>query len=104
MGNPDHLQVCVACALPDEQRLVPLLLPPGSTVRDAVDRSGLLQRFPALAERPLQCAVFNRVVTLDEVLSPGDRVEILRPLLVDPKQQRRQEAARARSAAPKSRK
>jgi uncharacterized protein len=102
MASVEAVQVCVAYALPEEQRLVSLSLTPGATVRDAVERSGLLQRFPDIGRRPLQCAIFSRVVALDEVLSPGDRVEILRPLLVDPKQQRREEAARARAAAGRS--
>ena len=104
MDNADRLQVCVVYALPDEQRLVELVLPPGSTVRDAVQRSGLLQRFADIGRRPLQCAIFNRVATLDAVLAAGDRVEILRPLQVDPKQQRREEVARARAAAAQTRK
>ena len=99
MDSAEDLQVCVAYALPDEQRLVSLRMPPGATVREAITRSGLLQRFPAIAERPLQCAIFSRVVALEELLCNGDRVEILRPLQVDPKQQRSEQAALARAAA-----
>jgi putative ubiquitin-RnfH superfamily antitoxin RatB of RatAB toxin-antitoxin module len=99
MGSAEELQVCVAYALPQQQQLVQLRIPAGSTVRDAVTRSGLLQRFPAIGQQPLQCAIFSRVVAQDELLTNGDRVEILRPLLVDPKQQRREQAAKARAAA-----
>ncbi len=93
-----EITVDVLYALPDEQHRVTVNLAPGASVADAVARSGLLERFPAIGERPLHCAVFNRVVPLQEVLASGDRVEILRPLQVDPKEQRRQEAARARKA------
>jgi len=102
MASPEKLRVCVAYALPGDQRLVQLTVAAGSTVGDAIALCGLLQRFPAIRQRPLQCAIFNRVVALEELLSAGDRVEILRPLLVDPKQQRRQQAARARAAATKT--
>jgi putative ubiquitin-RnfH superfamily antitoxin RatB of RatAB toxin-antitoxin module len=106
MGNPDagtgeaarpeRLCVTVIYAVPEEQHVVSLVLPAGCSVAEAVRRSGLLQRFPGIAGRPLQCAIFNRVVGNAEVLREGDRVEILRPLQVDPKEQRRREAARAR--------
>jgi uncharacterized protein len=99
MPSPEPLlHVSVVYALPDEQQLVALRLPSGSTVGDAVRQSGLLQRFPAIEERALQCAVFNRVVAAETLLSNGDRVEILRRLQIDPKEQRRREATRARAA------
>ena len=61
----------------------------------------LLKRFPEIATRPLACAIFGRAVALARKVRPGDRVEILRPLLIDPKEQRRQAAARGR-ARPKA--
>jgi hypothetical protein len=90
------LCVTVIYALPEEQHAVRLRLPTGSSVAEAVRRSGLLQRFPAIAACTLQCAIFNQVVGNATVLREGDRVEILRPLQVDPKEQRRREAARTR--------
>lgn len=98
MPDPD-LHVYLVYALPQQQHVIDLLLPNGSTVMDAVTRSGFLQRFPAIGEQPLQCAIFNRVVPLGEPLQAGDRIEVLRPLRVDPKEQRRKEAARTRAAA-----
>jgi uncharacterized protein len=93
-----QLQVSVLYALPCEQHIVPLTLPSGCSVTQAVQRSGLLQRFPSILERPLQCAIFNRVVEGTELLRQGDRVEILRPLQIDPKEARRREAARTRAS------
>ena len=90
------LQVTVVYALPEEQYQVRLTVPAGVTVAEAVERSGLLQRFAEIGSRPLQCAVFNRVVRNTDVLRGGERVEILRPLQLDPKEQRRREAARTR--------
>ena len=95
-AHPEQLCVTVIYALPEAQYLVSLRLPTGSSVAEAVGRSGLLQRFPGIAARSLQCAIFNQVVGNATVLREGDRVEILRPLQVDPKEQRRREAARTR--------
>ena len=92
-----HLQVSVVYALPGEQHIVALTLPSDCDVTRAVQHSGLLQRFPSILERPLQCAIFNRVVEGSALLRQGDRIEILRPLQIDPKEARRREAARARA-------
>lgn len=96
MERPEQIRVRVVYALPERQSVVDLRLPVECTVRDAVTRSGLLERYPQAAKRPLECAVYGRVVALDDRLRAGDRVEILRPLIVDPKQARRQAAIRGR--------
>jgi putative ubiquitin-RnfH superfamily antitoxin RatB of RatAB toxin-antitoxin module len=85
----------VACAWPDRQRVVTVPLGEGLTAREAVDRSGLLQEFPALAVRPLLLGIYGRRVAADQPLVAGDRVELYRELPVDPRAARRQ-AARAR--------
>ena len=90
----EKLRVRVVHALPERQSLVDLLMPEGATVAEAVEKSGLAAEFPAMTARPLQCAIFGRVVSLAQPLSDGDRIEILRPLIADPKQSRRQAAAR----------
>ena len=98
MEKPESLRVRVAYALPDRQVSVALEVPPGTTAADAVTRSKLLEKFPEAAARPLSCAVFGRAVPLTYELREGDRVEILRPLLIDPKQSRREAAERSRAA------
>ena len=103
MASNEALQVQVVYALPDRQASVSIQLMPGATVTDAVTRSGLLKKFPDAATRPLACAIFGRAVPLDHQLRDGDRVEILRPLLVDPKQSRRAAAERSRIEAARSR-
>jgi putative ubiquitin-RnfH superfamily antitoxin RatB of RatAB toxin-antitoxin module len=57
----------------------------------------LLQQFPELGDRPLACAIFGRAVADSHLLRADDRVEILRPLQVDPKESRRRAAARGRT-------
>ena len=90
-------RVEVAYALPDRQRVVAVELPvAGLTAGQAVQRSGLLQEFPQIAEHPLALAVFGVVCEPERPLRAGDRVEILRPLLHDPRALRRERAAAAR--------
>jgi len=91
------MRVWVVYALPDRQALRELDLPESSTVADAIARSGLLEQFPEIGTRPLACAIFERAVVDSQVLRADDRVEILRPLQVDPKESRRRAAARGRT-------
>ena len=91
------MRVWVVYALPDQQALRELELPESATVADAVARSGLLEQFPEITSHPLACAIFGRAVVESQVLRADDRVEILRPLRVDPKESRRRAAARGRT-------
>ena len=102
-SSPKTLHVRVVYALPQQQIGVSLEVAPGTTAADAVTRSRLLERFPEAASRPLACAVFGRAVPLTYGLREGDRVEILRPLQIDPKQSRREAAQRNRANANRSR-
>lgn len=68
----------------------PLVLPTGSTVGDAVHASGALQRCPELQHGALAVGIWGAVTRLSQTLSDGDRVEIYRPLKVDPKVARRE--------------
>lgn len=95
MEPPESIQVSAVFALPERQVVVNLVVAKGTTVTQAVEASGLRRRFPQIGDSP-SCAVFGRAVTPDYVLRPGDRVEILRPLLVDPKEGRRRAAALGR--------
>lgn len=99
MEKSELLRVRVIYALADQQASVDLELPPGASLTEAVTRSGLLQKFPETMNRPLECAIFGRAVPLTYPLRDGDRIEILRPLLIDPKQSRRAAAERSRAEA-----
>lgn len=91
-------RIDVVYALPDRQRLVTLPLPPGGlTALAAVEQSGLLDEFPELRERDLVLGVYGAVCPADRALRDRDRVEIYRPLRVDPRAQRRERAARKKS-------
>jgi len=66
-----------------------LALPEGSRVGDAIDRSGLLEAHPALVRNELALGVWGVAAGLQNVLRDRDRVEVYRPLKVDPKEARR---------------
>jgi putative ubiquitin-RnfH superfamily antitoxin RatB of RatAB toxin-antitoxin module len=87
-------RVEVVYALPDRQSVVTVPLPEsGMTALDAVERSGLLDQFPELRDQALVLGVYGAVCASDRPLRDRDRVEIYRPLKVDPRAQRKQRAA-----------
>lgn len=86
------MQVEVAYGTPDEQVLLTVVLLDGRCARDAVAASGLLERYPHLTLDSLEVGVFGQRVNLDSPVSEGDRIEVYRPLMVDPKQARRTRA------------
>ncbi|WJV63318.1 RnfH family protein [Pectobacteriaceae bacterium C52] len=91
-----ELHVEVVYALPDRQYLRSLTLADGSTVEQAVVASGLLALRPDIDLSINKVGIYSRPVRLTDVLSEGDRVEIYRPLIADPKELRRQRAERAK--------
>ncbi len=91
------MNVEVAYATPDEQRVLALDLEPGTTVEEAIRRSGILDRFPEIDLKKNKVGVFGKVVRLDRVLEEGDRVEIYRPLIADPKEARKRRAAQGKA-------
>ena len=86
------MDIEVAYATPEKQRLIALAVPSGCTLRDAILRSGLLEEFPEIRLEACKMGVYGRLRKPDDTLEPGDRVEIYRPLIADPKQSRRQRA------------
>ena len=87
------IRVEVAFAAPDRQALVALEVPAGTRVGEAIERSGVLTEFAGMIPGPPTVGIWGKVVAPDTVLSAGDRVEIYRPLTVDPKEARRRRAA-----------
>jgi len=90
------MHVEVVYALPLEQDVTSLDVSAGATVRQAVVGSGMLVRHPDIDLRVARVGIWGRLTTLDSVLREGDRVEIYRPLQIDPKEVRRRRAARKR--------
>lgn len=88
----DRITVDVVYAAPDRQFIYEVNLPAGSTVMQAIEASGLSQVVPGLVIDPSRLGVFSRKVAPDQLLEQGDRVEIYRPLTLDPKEARRRRA------------
>ena len=92
------LRVEVVYALPDRCWRVPLQLPAGATVADALAAADLPARVPGIDIDPDGLAVFGQAAMPGTALRDGDRVVVLRPLVVDPKQARRRRAGTAGKA------
>lgn len=96
MDKPDIIAVEVVYALSDRQKLLRLGMPRGTTMREAVERSGIAAFFPELDLQAAPLGIFGKVVARPEerVLEEGERVEIYRALIADPKEARKQRAAK----------
>lgn len=93
------IEVEVAYATPEKQKIVKLTVEEGCTVAEAIEQSRIRDEFPGLEVKPDAVGIFSRKVTLDQRLRAGDRVEIYRPLIADPKESRRRRANEDRSKA-----
>lgn len=91
MGAKIAVEVVYARA--DRQVVIPMRLPAGMTVAQAIRESGIQRMFPEIDLARNKVGVFGQAAQLCRVLAPGDRVEIYRPLLKDPRQARRERAA-----------
>jgi uncharacterized protein len=88
-----QIQVDVVYALARRQKVVSVSLPEGATVKEAVERSGLLAEFPEIDLAKSKLGIWNKLAKPDAALRDKDRVEIYRPLIADPKEVRKQRAA-----------
>jgi putative ubiquitin-RnfH superfamily antitoxin RatB of RatAB toxin-antitoxin module len=86
------IQVEVAYATPQRQVVIPLEVAEGSTVAQVIEYSGIVQQFPELDAMTMSVGIFSKPVKPDHLVQFGDRIEIYRPLLIDPKQKRRAKA------------
>lgn len=88
-----QIRVEVVYALPQRHELVEVTLAEGATVRDALEASGLLQKYPDIElDGRNKLGIFSKPARIDTLLRDRDRVEIYRPLIADPKAVRRQRA------------
>lgn len=97
MDKPQTIAVEVVYATPEKQKLLRLSVPYGTTMREAAERSGIASLFPGLELASAPMGVYGKAVPKPEqrVLEEGERVEIYRPLIADPKEVRKQRAAKA---------
>lgn len=98
MDKPS-IAIEVVYALAERQKLLRLSVPTGTTAREAALRSGMQQFFPELDLSQAPLGIFGKAVGKPEerVLEEGERVEIYRPLIADPKEVRKQRAAKAKA-------
>lgn len=94
MAPERPIRIELVYALADEQQVIELGLAPGTTAAEAIRLSGLLERHPEIDLGAARIGIHGRVVQGDTVLNEGDRVEIYRPLVADPKLARRRRALR----------
>ena len=87
----------VAYALPDKQSLVSLEVEDGTTIKEAIEASGILDTYNQIDLTRDKVGIFSKFATLDTVLREKDRVEIYRPLIADPKKVRKERAARGKA-------
>lgn len=95
MSASAKIVVEVAYALPEKQYLLRVTLPEGSTVEDAIRTSGLLELRTDIDLSKNKVGIYSRAVKLADAVHDGDRVEIYRPLIADPKELRRQRAEKS---------
>lgn len=92
MADHDHIEVEVAYALPRTQTVVTLKVPVGTTVKEAIARSGIAAQSAGGDWNTVAVGICGKRASLATVLHEHDRVEIYRPLIADPKQARRKRA------------
>jgi putative ubiquitin-RnfH superfamily antitoxin RatB of RatAB toxin-antitoxin module len=86
------INVEVAYASPTTQKILSVEVEEGSTIESAIDRSGILELFPEIDLGKQKVGIFSKLKSLDEKVKAGDRIEIYRPLTLDPKDARRKRA------------
>lgn len=93
MGNAEKISVEVAYALPDRQVLLALDVAANASIETVIRASGILEQFPEIDLASNKVGVFGKLGKLTDTLHPGDRVEIYRTLIADPKEVRKKRAA-----------
>lgn len=92
-GGDERIHVEVAYAEPETQVIIPLSVPRGTTIEQAIRQSGVLETFPGINLAVNKVGIFGKLAKLDTALREKDRVEIYRPLIADPKEVRKRRAA-----------
>lgn len=94
--SEDLINCEVAYALPTQQAIVEIAIKPGATVEEVIQASGILQQFPDIDLSSTKAGIWSRVVKMRDTVKDGDRIEIYRPLIADPKEIRKRRAEKAK--------
>jgi uncharacterized protein len=98
MTENDGISVEVAYALPDKQQIVPLQVAEGTTALETARQSGIAKLFPGLDVDTSDMGIFGKSIKpAEHIMQAGERVEIYRPLIVDPKEVRKARAEKAKA-------
>ncbi len=103
MNARPRIRVEVAFATPEKQVILEIEVEEGCRVEQAIVASGIESHFPGVDMNDAAVGIFSRKASRDDVLQDGDRVEIYRPLLADPKEVRREMAERKKAQSAKRR-
>jgi len=96
MASADTIPVEVVYALADRQVILALEVAANASIADVITQSGILEQFPEIDVVKNKVGVFGKLGKLTDTLHAGDRVEIYRPLIADPKEVRKQRAAQGK--------
>lgn len=91
-----QMTIEVVYGTPNKQVLLKVVIDPQQAVEQAITASGILRRFPEINLSENKVGIWNRTCKLNDVLREGDRIEIYRPLIADPKEVRRLRAEKAK--------
>ena len=89
---PKEIMVEVAYAIPEEQVIITIKVPTIFNVQQAIEKSGIQKQFSDIDLTNNKVGIFGKQTSLDHLLSDRDRIEIYRPLILDPKEMRRKRA------------
>ena len=92
-SSPATIRVEVAYAQPERQVIIPVDLPEGATLEQAIVQARIQEQFPDIQLQTAKVGVFGKLSKLSAIARAGDRIEIYRPLLADPKEVRKKRAA-----------
>ncbi len=90
------MHIEVVYALPHEQKVFKVTVPAGTTAIEAIEKSGVLQKYPAIDLKTNKLGVYSRLIKPDALVHDGERIEIYRPLIADPKEMRKRRAQKAK--------
>ncbi|PSW61382.1 RnfH family protein [Photobacterium kishitanii] len=95
------IHVEVVYALPNVQRVLKLAVVAATSIQAIIEQSGILTMYPEIDLKTNKVGIYSRNVKLDATARDGDRIEIYRPLIADPREIRRKRAEQAKKDAEK---
>jgi putative ubiquitin-RnfH superfamily antitoxin RatB of RatAB toxin-antitoxin module len=91
----ESIAIEVVYALPEKQSLLSVMVPPETTVKQALEQSGLLTMHQDIDLNENKVGIWYKTTKLDTIVKAGDRIEVYRPLIADPKEVRKKRAQKA---------